>query len=315
MKIKRFLGAYNYVGIRGVIIAFMYKLKKFIGLMFGWRYIKKRIYDFSMYLDLNDDGISHTLIMFGKRELEHRYILQQVLKSDMTVLDIGANIGYYVLIESKYINTGKIIAVEPVPSNIETLKKNLELNKVQNVYTIEGAVSSSSGEKEFHLSNMSNLGTFHPVGTAKKYLAGDTLKVSTCTVRDIAEKYGIPDLLRMDVEGHEVSILNSLIEDIKSCKMAPKILFETHLSRYNEKNNMRSCLNSLFKLGYHVRYAGSSGEVGTKRLKDKGYMELLSIVTDYTKRSVFENIINEDAIDIICNTGGIRTVLLDKMDK
>ena len=48
----------------------------------------------------------------------------------MQVLDIGANIGYYVLIERNLIGKkGKIVAVEPVDENIELLKKNLELNK------------------------------------------------------------------------------------------------------------------------------------------------------------------------------------------
>ena len=85
-----------------------------------------------MYLDPRDKGISRTLLLFGERELDHRIILKKVLSKNMKVFDIGANIGYYVLMESSIIGEkGKIIAVEPLPKNMQLLKKNLDLNKNQ----------------------------------------------------------------------------------------------------------------------------------------------------------------------------------------
>ena len=47
----------------------------------------------------------------------------------MKVFDLGANIGYYVLMESELIcNKGKILAIEPVKKNMQLLEKNLKLN-------------------------------------------------------------------------------------------------------------------------------------------------------------------------------------------
>ena len=67
-------------------------------------------------LNLNDKGLSRTLILFGERELDHKIILEKVLKKNMKILDIGSNIGYYLLIERNLIGRkSKIIAVEPVP--------------------------------------------------------------------------------------------------------------------------------------------------------------------------------------------------------
>lgn len=63
--------------------------------------LKRRIYDFEMYLDIFDDGLSKQLIKYKKRELDHKYILEKVLKPGFNVLDIGANIGYYTLIEKQ----------------------------------------------------------------------------------------------------------------------------------------------------------------------------------------------------------------------
>ena len=62
--------------------------------------IKKKIFNFKMFLNPFDKGISRTLILFGVRELDHKKILELVLKKNMKVFDIGAKIGYYVLMES-----------------------------------------------------------------------------------------------------------------------------------------------------------------------------------------------------------------------
>ena len=82
-----------------------------------------------MYLDPKDRGISRTLLLFGERELDHKLILERIVKKNMKIFDIGANIGYYVLMESNLIGEkGKILAIEPVDKNIKLLRKNLKLN-------------------------------------------------------------------------------------------------------------------------------------------------------------------------------------------
>ncbi len=49
----------------------------------------------------------------------------------------------------------------------------------------------------------------------------------------------------------------------------------------------------------------------TERIKKFGYKELTSIKTDGCVRAIFKDIEPEDAIQIICNTGGARTVYLE----
>ena len=91
-------------------------------------FIKRKIFNYKMYLDPRDKGISRTLILFGERELDHKIILEKVLKKNMKIFDIGANIGYYVLMESKLVGKkGKILAIEPVQKNMRLLQKNLNL--------------------------------------------------------------------------------------------------------------------------------------------------------------------------------------------
>ena len=83
----------------------------------------------------------------------------------MKIFDIGANIGYYVLMQSKLIGKkGKILAVEPVRKNMKLLKKNLELNKNNITRTIQVAVTNKkkfkkfNGSEIFYTTSHSNIG-------------------------------------------------------------------------------------------------------------------------------------------------------------
>ena len=66
----------------------------------------------------------------------------------MTVPDLGANIGYYALMELSLIGpAGTLIAVEPSPANVEFLKRNLALNDYQNTELHQVAIFNNSGVK------------------------------------------------------------------------------------------------------------------------------------------------------------------------
>jgi len=276
----------------------------------GQRFAERPVHDYRMWLDLEDRGISRTLLLFGQREMEHKAMLERVLKPGMTVLDIGANIGYYALMELRLIGPGgRLIAVEPSPDNVALLRRNLALNGFTNVEIHQAAVSDAVTTREFFLSQMSNLNTFHVEGTA--HLSGRTIDVETTTVPALMA--GRPlDLMRMDVEGHEVEVLGGLIPAVEAGEMAPMILFETHRSRYSPGHDMERPLRRLFALGYRTRLAGSSSQNGTALVESRGYRGGAPIVTDDVTRVVFEDISTDDTVDFVCRVGGLRTVLLSK---
>jgi len=286
---------------------------KFFGVR---RFIIRKIFNYKMYLDIYDNGLSKQLIKYRKRELDHKFILDQVLNPGSIVLDIGANIGYYALMELNIIGrSGSLIAVEPSPTNVELLEKNIKLNnKNANTRIISGAISSSTGQEKFYLSHASNLNTFHNYGTVTQHLSGEEIYVDTFRVIDVLSKDEIAsglDLIRMDVEGHEVDVLNGMIKEITDGIISPSVIFETHISRYTKENDMAKTLSIFFDLGYRVKFMASSWEKGTEIIKNFGYSEIIDIKTDGVTRAIFENINNEDAINIICNTGGARTVYIE----
>ena len=75
---------------------------------------------------------------------ESKFVVDKI-KSGWTVLDIGANIGFYTIQFSNQVGlNGKVIAVEPAADNLYLLKKNIKVNHLKNVSIIEKAISSKS---------------------------------------------------------------------------------------------------------------------------------------------------------------------------
>jgi len=279
----------------------------------GKTHLEKVIHDYRMLLDLNDRGISRGLILFGTREVDHKILLEKILMPGMRVFDIGANIGYYALMELGLIGKeGEIICIEPSPANVALLQRNLALNGYLGIPVIEGAISDQQGTRDFYMATQSNLGTFHNTGTGAVHLSGEVINVAMQTVPDLAKQFGAPDLIRMDVEGHEVEVFNGMTPAIEAGEIAPIIIFETHLTRYGEDHDMEAALKRLFKAGYHVRHAASSSEHGTSVVKSYGYDGGQSVVTDGVTRVLFENIADDHAVEMICHKGGLRTVVLQK---
>ena len=110
--------------------------------------------------------------------------------------------------------------------------------------------------RPFSFLTKSNLGTFHNIGSGVEHLNGQTIDVNTLSLNSLASQYGAPDLIRMDVEGHEVSVLRGLIDLLGIIDRKPTIIFETHLSRYNKDNDMHSTIAGPISVGLYCNFSG-----------------------------------------------------------
>ena len=276
------------------------------------RVVRARIFDFVMFLDLKDKGISRALWLFGVRELDHKWIMEKTLPTGSTVLDIGANIGYYALIERSLVgDSGRIIAVEPSPDNLNLLRRNMNENRVSNVEIVEGAVSNIAGVEKFWLAEESNLNSFHPEGLRRAGSLKGSIEVQVRTVCDLAKEFGRIDYLRMDVEGHEVQILKDICKLVKSGLAQPDIIFEPHINTYDEATqNIEIVLHEMYELGYRAKYVASSSARGTAILEQLGSSVITHIRTDEVVRTIHEDLNIEHLIGCLTKTGGIRTVFL-----
>ncbi len=117
-----------------------------------------------MCLDLkNDLGISKDLFIFRKREhIVTDYVqTADIIRPGDTVLDIGANIGYYALLESTLVGPqGKIYGLEPVSSNYNMLTRNIELNHIENIRAFNLAAGNKTGVEEIYVASKGNISSF-----------------------------------------------------------------------------------------------------------------------------------------------------------
>ncbi len=152
-------------------------------------------------------------------------VVKATVKSGMTVIDIGAHIGYYTLIFAKCVGVrGCVYSFEPLPGNFALLQKNIQLNRLLNVQSFATALFSSARKVSLAVPDESpNSGdgsVIHERGSKHVPVQAITLD-SFCASANIQ-----PDILKMDVEGAEYDVLLGAQETISRCR--PKLLIELH---------------------------------------------------------------------------------------
>jgi FkbM family methyltransferase len=165
-----------------------------------------------MYLDIRDKGVSRELALMGIREALFTHTLQGALRDGDCVVDIGANIGYYALMEVRLIGPrGKVYAIEPVPHNMQLLEDSVRLNNYGNIETFRLAIGQSNGISKLYLSDHPNWCSFNP----PRKITGQ-IDVEVASLDSFLQDKKRPDLVRMDVEGYEYEILMGMSGILKS---------------------------------------------------------------------------------------------------
>ena len=181
--------------------------------------------DYFMYLDPSDPGASREMFIFGIREPTSTILMKKILKNKDVVIDIGANIGYYVCLEA--LRVAEVYAFEPVPSNYDLLKKNIDLNYFSNVHTFRYAVGDKCGTVGMVVPDKKNLANIPQDGS--KHTSGENIQVDMYTLDYLCKKMDIsPDFVRMDVEGYEFFIIQGMKDTLCSMKIGSWVFMEVH---------------------------------------------------------------------------------------
>jgi len=200
-----------------------------------------------------DPGISSELKIFGVHEPITTKLTQQELKKGMICLDIGSNIGYYALMESKAVgNKGKVIAIEPSPKNFQQMKKNLDLEGVSNVEAYNFAAGDKDDEVNFLIHERSNLCSVIPKGEPVPKFA-NVITIPLKKIDSFIEEKKLEklDFVRMDIEGYEINLFEGLWKTIR--KFKPMIQMEFHDSLFNIEEKTKF-FQRLKKEGYEIKY-------------------------------------------------------------
>ena len=155
-----------------------------------------------------DFYLGHALIRYGEcSELEHQFLLSLLTAGD-NVVEVGANIGVHTVGLARHIGPhGVVIAVEPQPHIFRVLNANLTLNNIQNVIT--HAIGCGAMRSEMIVPPVDyGKQAPHNSGGVSLQNSGPGTPVQIVPLDELAESNRPIKLLKVDVEGMEIDVLN-----------------------------------------------------------------------------------------------------------
>lgn len=170
------------------------------------------------------DGTSQTgRIAYATGDYEPRVtrIMQALVRPGDTVVDVGANIGYFSIVAARAAGpTGHVLAFEPVPRVRQSLQANLRLNDLPNVSVHSEALSAASGEATFYLGPQLDTG----LGSLRALADGEEIRIRQVRFDDLWDGSRRVALVKIDVEGAELLVLEGMAECL--ARDRPEILLE-----------------------------------------------------------------------------------------
>ncbi|MDD5697534.1 MAG: FkbM family methyltransferase [Victivallaceae bacterium] len=208
-----------------------------------------------MRLNLADKGINRDLFLSRCREPECTRLYREELAEGMKVADIGANIGYYVLMETRVVgSSGKIYAVEPSPDNFRQLRANVELNRPATPIEFHNlAIANKKAKMRFQLSGTSNNHRLAPLDGTEDVGTVDNIEVDTISLDELLGDNEV-DYIRMDPEGGEWFIFQGMSNILR--RPGPlKMFLELHPKLIKEfGGDIEQLLKLLADCGFRLKY-------------------------------------------------------------
>lgn len=178
----------------------------------------------------------------GTYEREQQALFRQIVGRGAVVYDIGANVGFYTLLASELVGpSGRVLSFEPLPRNLDLLRRHLEINRRGNVVVVNAAIADYDGLGRFSASTAWSENMLNSDGE---------IAVSVISLDSYVRAGGrAPTIMKIDVEGAEHLVLagaRSLLRDVR-----PSILLSIHSAEARE-----GCLTALKAARYGVRAVG-----------------------------------------------------------
>ena len=136
--------------------------------------------------------------------------LELHVPDNSTIIDIGANAGFFTLFATSRFNDSRVLAYEPIPSNFKQLARNRRLNANCNIECFQKAVAGHSGTVEIMFDPDDSFTTSATI-FQKPNKHNQVIQVPSITLSDIFKEQSISkcNLLKMDCEGAEYDIIYS----------------------------------------------------------------------------------------------------------
>lgn len=198
-------------------------------------------------------------------ELEH---LRSLLPPGSTVIDVGANCGFFSAEIARSPAVARVLAVEPEAVNQRRLRKTLRRHALEGrVVPIHAAADATSGRVGLELNPLHH--GDHKIAVSTGDAAEpERVEVESRTIDDLVAEYEVPlvGLIKIDVQGAELRVLAGAGETVR--RGAPAVFLEMHEPGFGAK--LEDLLEWAAEHNYvaFVLDSGGSGPVERRRVGD-----------------------------------------------
>lgn len=185
---------------------------------------RARLFGAEFELDLGE--FIQRQMYFGCFEALEARAVADYLRPGMTVVDAGANVGFYTALAAERCGAGgRVIAYEPSPYASERLRAMVERNRLDRVTAVEAALGDAAGQGTLFIERDAN----HSPSLIRSRDAADASAVEVRTLDAEAARLGLDkiDLLKLDVEGYETQVLAGAGELLRAGRIGA-VLCELH---------------------------------------------------------------------------------------
>lgn len=184
--------------------------------------IKRRPAKTRMGLTLNIDPVSHfglEVMSTGVYEPTMTHFVNTLLRPGDVFIDAGANEGYFSVLGSKRVDSGRVFSIEPQSRLIPVIRANAQINNCANVSIHHLALSDRAGTLELHLTPDTNSGASSLFRRSK--LLDNTEMIEAKTLDQFVSENKIEKIrfMKVDCEGAEKVIVEGAIESLKTHKI------------------------------------------------------------------------------------------------
>lgn len=184
------------------------------------------------------------------------------IKPQLEFYDIGANTGYYGMLAA-HLGRGKIVvsSFEPLPEHVACLNESIRLNRFEVfVRVFQLALSDRVGKQKFYVAGTGSSLEASFLNDTKLPQVEVELNMLDQVISEM--QLGQPDFIKIDVEGHELKVLNGAKEVIG--KSVPIIFVEIaqtlkNLDRNFNNEDYGKTIDFLKKFGYQIFILIDSG--------------------------------------------------------
>jgi FkbM family methyltransferase len=160
---------------------------------------------YRLLVSIGDPEFGALLHSYGVYEEPVRAAMRANLAPGDVCVDVGANIGVLTILASTMVGpSGKVIAVEPNPDNVQLLYRNIAFSQAANVNVLP--LAASDRRAVFSLTGRSNTHLVSARGAAN---GGGTFVQSVVLDEMLADLTRL-NFVKMDIEGHEPAALRGM---------------------------------------------------------------------------------------------------------